>query len=117
MDYIAETRKPNFWIQDYGNAWLGPSLALKFVEDDASEENIKELRVGNVDSFEEFVSAPKREYDGQRCDIDLIPQNFIDINDTLVRMYNKLLEKSEVDFVRLRRIVDLAHKVVYRGWN
>jgi len=119
MDYIAETKKPNFWIQDYANAWLGPSHALHWLErnEGDTEENIREVRAGVVPTFEEFVSMPERVYSGVRCDRSIIPKRFTHQNDRLVRMYNQLLEEDEINVPKLRRIIDLALDRTSIGWN
>jgi len=117
MDWAEEARKPKFWIQDYWNAWLGPSLALMFVEREKSDENIRKLRDGKIPTFGEFVSAPKREYDGGRCDLTIIPERFIHQIDRLVRIYNSFLAEENNAFVKLRRTIDLAYKVVHKGYS
>jgi len=117
--YVEKMKKPDFWIQDYWNAWIGPRMLISSIERRQGnlEDNIQKLRSARIPTFEEYVSIPERTYDGQRCDLSTVPQRFIDQNDRLVRIYNKLLQEEEIDIRKLKRVIKISGILNGKGYN
>lgn len=109
---IEKAKDPDLWIQDYWNAWFVPFFGLYV---DKKRGELKKNSEYKVKTFEEYVS--EKVYYGQRCDMDIIPELFIKQNDRLVSIYNTVLKEEPLDFDKLERVTNLAHKVVYREYS
>ena len=35
----------------------------------------------------------------------------------LVRIYNRLLQEGEIDISKLKRVIEIARKVIYKGYD
>ena len=108
-DWIQETKKPAFWICDYGNVWNSSALQVLLAKRDRT---LADLNRNPLQTFGEY--SAKTSYYGQRCDLRIIPKRFIQRNDRLVRIYNNLIARAEIDLERLERAVNLGRKNVYR---
>jgi hypothetical protein len=106
---LEETKKPSFWINDYWTVWTSPAIEIAIAKGD----NKTDLPIKDpLKTFKEYIAG--KEYYGQKCDLGIIPQQFIHRTDRLVKMYNHLITQEKIDLNKLEKVVDLARKVIYR---
>ena len=62
-------------------------------------------------TFQEYVQD--KVYLGQKCDLGIIPRQFIHQSNRLVRIYNHLISQEEVDTDKVKRLVDMVLSVTH----
>lgn len=97
-------------MHDYWNVWASPAFDIMMAKRDGEFDK---LRKNPLTTFQEYV--PDKEYYGQKCDLKIIPEQFIHQTNRLVRIYNNLIAQNEIDLSKLERIVNLAQKAIYKG--
>ncbi|MBR9705161.1 hypothetical protein GOV12_07145 [Candidatus Pacearchaeota archaeon] len=106
-----ESKNPKFWIQDYWNEWVFQGLNLAALEYGDMGVGIDVIRKNEVKTFLEYIEH--HGYDSQLCDLDMIPLEFIDKTNRLVRLYNKYINEEPIILSKLEIIVSMARRVIY----
>jgi hypothetical protein len=107
-DEHGEIMDTDSWIKDYGNEWEAVDLQINILSEGYSDRK-------PIKTFREYVLG--RVYSGQECNLESIPQGFIHQSDRLVRIYNNFISRDELDIERMKRVIGLAKKVIYKKHN